>query len=1570
MGQAGQLVAGIAGAAIGFIVGGPVGAQIGWVAGTALFSLLNPPKQQGPRLNDLTLQRSEYGAMIPWLRGMCRVAGNVIWQTDLVEHEHSEGGKGGGGGSTTYTYSASFAILLCEGPINGIRRIWADGRVIWEGGEATSEVPFTLYLGDATQDPDPTMEADPDIGTGNVPDYRGYAYIVFKDMPLEDYQNRIPNLEFEIEVTGTPTITRVSTFEVTAGYPTAGQGNDGGLTVAPFDGAYIDGSQIVICHYEADYPTSRYVEYRRNLFTGALEETSATLDVENVEGTSQYDYIYSSNSDIAYGLKRGGALHPSRWYVAGVRGSDYVLPPVGTDEYRACVSRPVKWEGYVYGVGGNSTGTVTFVAKWPLDGGTVSGTPASEYHDIFGNQSGSSTSIAAANCSVSIGSDGYLYVINPTLNGVATWYDLTKVDPSDMSMVKQWTIDPTETRIYSAMAQGVNSNSQIAVVRGLLVVNDLSTSPDSLGLWIIPEDVNDPFVEVDTAKVDNTAYFSGTSPLVWLTGGYVLGNDGVYYISALDDLASVNAAICEWGERGLSSSLYDVTDLAGIPVRGFKLGNVMSKKNAIEELRKAFPYGVAEIDGRAVFRLLNHDPDGAVDDADLAAFQAGNAPPSKIRWEITNDLELPRRVTFRFPNADRDYQVDTAEALADNGIATAEPVLDIAVVMTKAEGETLAQQYMSRAYLERQSATFTVPRPYLTMAPLDVWTVDGNTIRIETTKWAPGDAIEVTGKLAAAALFELGSISTATGTGSGNTGAGTTTRKPLSPTESVLLDIPLLLPTHSLFGFYWAAGPTNSALRWPGAVLYRSRDDGTTYEVAATKTTPDIIGVTTDTLGDYVGDLTVPDTSNTVTVRLTRSDAELTTITDDALANGSNLCAIRTTGGWELLQFRDATLVDPQTYELSHLMRGRLETDANIPDHADGDTFVLLPVTNVDAPESDLNVPLLYKAVTMGAAFDSASWVEFTNTGEGANSGGGGIVRHLPVLFVFHNDDYTFVESDRGKWHVFDGSANITATLPAGLRDGWWCYVENVGANDVTLDPANNLDGDTTSLTLTTAQGVILATDATDYYSLRGVSSGGGGGSSITVKDQGSTLTTALTSLDFLGASITAAHLGGGAVAVTVVQTIHTLDTGVTIDADADSINANAPISMSDAGGGVTNLTLDDDGITNAKLRNSAGLSVIGRGANSTGDPADIVAANDGDVLRRSGTTLAFGPLSTAGLQGIAASFSNGQDGNLTISSGTTTLTRDMYYDTVTISGTARIDPAGWTIYAKVIDLTNAPAGAISRTSNAGNNATNQTGATGGASQSTQTAGGGQAGTPGGGGGSGAGTNSAAPTALSGNGGIGGAGGAAGNGSSGSGAAGGASTTPTPQRVGTLRAPCFFQSGGATWQPTTPFGGSGGRGGAGASGNGANAGGGGGGGGQGGANVVIYADEIIVGPSTAAGAISGKGGRGGNGANGQGAANTGGGGGAGGGGGGWGYFVFGKVTGTASNVIDFSGGDGGNGGTATTGGTNGTGGVGGDGGNVELFVGSGATAAHTTGSSGGSASGTTGGTGGPCLVSL
>lgn len=61
-------------------------------------------------------------------------------------------------------------------------------------------------------------------------------------------------------------------------------------------------------------------------------------------------------------------------------------------------------------------------------------------------------------------------------------------------------------------------------------------------------------------------------------------------------------------------------------------------------------------------------------------------------------------------------------------------------------------------------------------------------------------------------------------------------------------------------------------------------------------------------------------------------------------------------------------------------------------------------------------------------------------------------------------------------------------------------------------------------------------------------------------------------------------------------------------------------------------IILENNVITDAMLRDSAALSVIGNATNSSADPADIIAGTDGHVLRRSGTSVGFGQVPSAGI--------------------------------------------------------------------------------------------------------------------------------------------------------------------------------------------------------------------------------------------------------------------------------------------------------------------------------------------------
>jgi len=185
--------------AVGTIVGGPIGAFVGAAIGSQIDQRLFAPKgRQGPRLGDLSVQVSRYGQPIPKLFGTMRVAGTVIWATDLIEDSHKSGGGKGKPKTTTYSYSASFAVVLSARPIRAVHRIWADGKLLrGAAGDWKAHTRFRLYPGGEDQPVDPLLAAAE--GVTDTPAYRGLAYAVFEHLELEDFANHIPLLTFEVE---------------------------------------------------------------------------------------------------------------------------------------------------------------------------------------------------------------------------------------------------------------------------------------------------------------------------------------------------------------------------------------------------------------------------------------------------------------------------------------------------------------------------------------------------------------------------------------------------------------------------------------------------------------------------------------------------------------------------------------------------------------------------------------------------------------------------------------------------------------------------------------------------------------------------------------------------------------------------------------------------------------------------------------------------------------------------------------------------------------------------------------------------------------------------------------------------------------------------------------------------------------------------------------------------------------------------------------------------------------------------------------------------------------------------
>lgn len=146
-------------------------------------------------IKDISLQTSTYSKIIPEIFGQVRIAGNIIWSTDISTtsiyhpqkvHLFSQTEDA----YTEYYVRCSFAIAICKGKVDAIKNIYANNIPL-----NLSAYNIKIYLGSEEQKQDETIKRY--LGN-DIPAFRGLCYVVFDDFPLENFNNTIPNFTFDI----------------------------------------------------------------------------------------------------------------------------------------------------------------------------------------------------------------------------------------------------------------------------------------------------------------------------------------------------------------------------------------------------------------------------------------------------------------------------------------------------------------------------------------------------------------------------------------------------------------------------------------------------------------------------------------------------------------------------------------------------------------------------------------------------------------------------------------------------------------------------------------------------------------------------------------------------------------------------------------------------------------------------------------------------------------------------------------------------------------------------------------------------------------------------------------------------------------------------------------------------------------------------------------------------------------------------------------------------------------------------------------------------------------------------
>lgn len=436
----------------------------------------------------------------------------------------------------------------------------------------------------------------------------------------------------------------------------------------------------------------------------------------------------------------------------------------------------------------------------------------------------------------------------------------------------------------------------------------------------------------------------------------------------------------------------DITDRAGIPVvsvfglhehivRGYAITRDVTAAGAVNPLALGYNLDVAEAFGQLRFLRRARTIRGTVPLDFMGCHTANSDPIPPITFESAQSTGLPKKYEVTFSDPAFDYQENTAVAVRDAGATNDIGTVQLPLTMTVDEGRRAADRFLWTPWIARKTASFNVDDGYLPLCSGDIYglPVADQILPYKIIEKIRGDngVIELTAQREDPETYASNAF------GVSASAVNNVVTFP-GETRLLLLDTPIYRDLDDDTGFYWAVDAESTG--WRGADVKRSSDGGTSYSTISEVGLRTVIGDVASALPD--GPTFTWDDGNTLTVVLNYSGAELESLTDLDILNGSNAAYLGSADGQngEIIQFVDATLIAPKTYTLSRLLRGRLGTEANTSIHGSNEVFVLLDLSTMGRSEfgaGDWDAERKYKGVSFFTDEQDATAIDFTNTGVG-----------------------------------------------------------------------------------------------------------------------------------------------------------------------------------------------------------------------------------------------------------------------------------------------------------------------------------------------------------------------------------------------------------------------------------------------------------------------------------------------------------------------------------------------------------------------------------------------------------
>lgn len=977
-----------------------------------------PTQFAEPELQDKLVNTADFGVPIPLVFGKNKVAATIIYAPEeFFEYDTRE--EINNSVAIVYHYRVNIAFKLCKGPIIGVRRIWLDDKLIFDVRDASSGVfgdgiagystsavdghlTFTravsdareaspetwrIYHGTATQMPDALLEEE--LGAGNVNAHRGDVYITIKNLLLNPFFKRVPNLTAEVVSVGSvidsvygPTTLSNFTLDTgeavltTSNYSSGYDQSTGKVIfllttdISGSGSTFYDGYQI-----EAFDPISRAQVFNTSVSEireGGLWELDQVNQVVWIKDYAGMACISTINGQL---LKSWTLASPGYNNTFDANGIIYA-PGSGQVWYIHGQRIRVMSAASLLGSGHPDTPDYSLIQSgWiNFEGGYLKDIPHKGW--IIGHQGTQTIPAAIYDYSRNL-------IASPILSSVGYEPDLSggRVDATNDCIwmianaryLTRFNLASFSFTVVSDLTNGAIGASSTALIG----------YSQALACVVVYNDVVDQIQFIDiSGSVINSIDYAGYRT----TYGSPKGIDYVDYLQTLivraqarvvlwfelgrlssesTDAATIVESICN--AVGVSSADIAVSSVSTAAIDGYAIDVRTSAMQAIEPLQRMAFFDLMQENGKITAKKRGGSSVMTIDYSELGM---DDSEEQKRPYEYTrgDEIEIPYRHEVTYSDFALDYESGLQSATRHIVRSKSIDSQTIPVLMSAAQAAQASEVGLWMQWAQRTGIRLNGTRKHWKLRAGDpfVFTDEGGRAHnLLATK------VEVTGMTGCVidAIFENASVYTNAANGA-DAAWTTAVIAPTLTKRFELLDIPIIKDSDNYQGFYVVA-----ASGAPSVYLHESVDGGLTYTNKG-EVVEAALGYTSTALADFTAGNVWDDVS---TVNVVLYSGSIFSATDAQVLAGVNMFLV----GNEIIQAATVTSTGVNTYALSRLLRGRKGTEWAISLHSSGERFVPLSTTTQRISSTIRGSVVYYKVAEQGLSVASAPLVAFTNTQAG-----------------------------------------------------------------------------------------------------------------------------------------------------------------------------------------------------------------------------------------------------------------------------------------------------------------------------------------------------------------------------------------------------------------------------------------------------------------------------------------------------------------------------------------------------------------------------------------------------------